>query len=135
MSEPSLPDFLGKGWAFPLVTRGERFASAAGADKIRQSILLILQTAPGERVMMPEFGCRLNELLFAGVNGTSCSLAQVYVKQALDRWEPRIALSQVSAVFDPLVQACMLVSVDYVILARNQPANLVYPFYLNQSKE
>jgi hypothetical protein len=38
-------------------------------------------------------------------------------------------------VFDPLVQACMLVSVDYVILARNQPANLVYPFYLNQSKE
>ncbi|NHH84795.1 GPW/gp25 family protein [Burkholderia gladioli] len=128
MATPS--DFLGQGWAFPVATRGGTVMLAAGADDIRQSILIILQTAPGERVMLPEFGCRINELVFAAGNATAVSLAQLYVTQALNRWEPRIQTLAVQATIAPDTPQCLRIEVDYLIRERNQPQNLVYPFYL-----
>lgn len=123
-------DFLGQGWSFPVRTEGGRVLFAAGAEDIHQAILLILQTAPGERVMLPTFGCRINELVFAPGNATAISLAQVYVKQALDRWEPRIQVTKVEVVINPQQPNCLQITVEYLIRDRNQPANLVYPFYL-----
>lgn len=123
-------DFLGKGWAFPVATQGGRVLMASDATDIEQAILIILQTAPGERVMLPSFGCRINELVFAAGNATSVSLAQLYVKQALDRWEPRIVVTQVAAGIDPKTPNCLTISVSYVIRTSNQPGNLVYPFFL-----
>jgi uncharacterized protein len=123
-------DFLGQGWASPVATQGGRVTFAAGADDIAQSVLIILQTAPGERVMLPEFGCRINELVFAAGNATAASLAQLYVTQALNRWEPRIQTLQVNVTISPQARNCLLISVDYLIRERNQPQNLVYPFYL-----
>ncbi|WP_186131243.1 GPW/gp25 family protein [Burkholderia gladioli] len=128
MATPS--DFLGRGWAFPIATRGGTVMLAAGADDIRQSILIILQTAPGERVMLPEFGCRINELVFAAGNATAVSLAQLYVTQALNRWEPRIQTLAVQVTIAPDTPQCLRIEVDYLIRERNQPQNLVYPFYL-----
>jgi phage baseplate assembly protein W len=124
------PDFLGQGWAFPVQSQGGRVMFAAAATDIREAILLILCTAPGERVMLPDFGCRLNELVFAEANASSTSLAQLYVKQALDKWEPRIQVTSVAAAVDPQQANCLLISVAYLIRSRNQPANLVYPFFL-----
>ncbi|WP_223879072.1 GPW/gp25 family protein [Chitinimonas arctica] len=103
---------------------------AADADDIRQAILLILQTAPGERVMLPGFGCRINELVFAAGNAATRSLAELYVKQALDRWEPRIQLLAVNTTIAPALPQCLQIAVDYLIRDRNRPDNLVYPFYL-----
>jgi uncharacterized protein len=124
------PDFLGRGWAFPVQTHGGRVLLAADAADIRESILIILQTGIGERVLLPEFGCRINELVFAADNATTASLAELYVRQALDRWEPRIEVLSVATTIDPQQRQCLLVSVDYRILDRNRPDNLVYPFYL-----
>lgn len=123
-------DFLGQGWAFPIQPRAGRILLAAGATDIKQAILLVLQTAPGERVMLPAFGCRINELVFAAGNATTVSLAQLYVRQALDRWEPRIQVTGVLAVPSGNPSNCLLVTVDYVIRDRNRPDNLVYPFFL-----
>jgi uncharacterized protein len=130
MNSPSDADFLGQGWAFPVRTGGGQVLLAAGADDIHQAMLIILQTAPGERVMLPAFGCRINELLFAAGNATAVSLAQLYVRQALDRWEPRIQTLQVAVTIDPQQPDCLQIAVDYLIRDRNQPANLVFPFYL-----
>ncbi|MBI3284916.1 MAG: GPW/gp25 family protein [Burkholderiales bacterium] len=124
------PDFLGQGWAFPIQTSGGHVLFAADATDIAQAILIILQTAPGERVMLPAFGCRINELVFAAGNATATSLAQLYVKQALDRWEPRIQVTAVSASVMPQQMNCLQISVDYLIRSHNQPSNLVYPFFL-----
>ncbi len=124
------PDFLGQGWAFPVQTSGGRVQFSADADNIAQAILIILQTAPGERVMLPAFGCRINELVFATGNATAASLAQLYVKQALDRWEPRIQTTAVTAAVTPPQMNILQISVEYLIRSRNQPANLVYPFFL-----
>ena len=71
MNSPADSDFLGQGWAFPVATSGGKVQLAAGADDIRQALLIILQTAPGERVMLPAFGCRINELVFAAGNATA----------------------------------------------------------------
>lgn len=124
-------DFLGRGWAFPVTVEGGAVRFAVDEDDIRQAILLILQTAPGERVMLPSFGCRINELVFAAGNAASLSLAQLYVRQALEQWEPRIEQIAVTAVIDTSQPQCMVVTVSYVIRAKNRPDNLVYPFYLN----
>jgi phage baseplate assembly protein W len=123
-------DFLGRGWAFPVHVQGGRVQFAADAQDIREAILLILQTAPGERVMLPTFGCRINELVFAAGNASTLSLAQLYVKEALDQWEPRIQVLAVAASIDVQQPQCMLVTVDYLISDHNRPDNLVYPFYL-----
>lgn len=123
-------DFLGRGWAFPVQVQGGRVQFAADADDIREAVLLILQTAPGERVALPSFGCRINELVFAAGNASTLSLAQLYVKEALDEWEPRIQVSGVVATIDPQQPQCMEVAVEYLIRDRNRPDNLVYPFYL-----
>lgn len=123
-------DFLGQGWSFPIQPQGARILTVAGAADIKQAMLLILRTAPGERVMLPDFGCRLNELVFAAPNATTVSLVQLYVKQALDRWEPRVQLSGVEVEPSGKPRNCLLVTVDYLIRDRNRPDNLVYPFFL-----
>lgn len=123
-------DFLGRGWAFPLSVQGGRVRFAVDADDIRQAILLIMQTAPGERVMLPTFGCRINELVFAAGNASTLGLAQLYTNDALQQWEPRIQVVDVKASIDTRQPQCMTIDVTYLIRDRNRPDNLVYPFYL-----
>lgn len=68
-----------------------------GQEAVRQAVLLLLSTTPGERVMRPDYGCDLHRLLFAPLDLTTAGLAKYYVQCALERWEPRIALLSVDA--------------------------------------
>ena len=124
-------DFLGKGWSFPLgLSPSARMQWSAGDQKIRESILLILKTVPGERVLMPAFGCRIGELVFAPHSSATRALAQTYVQEALARWEPRIDPPSVTIDVDPQAPKVMQINIDYVVKETNRLANLVYPFYL-----
>ena len=123
-------DFLGQGWSFPVTVSAGKVVVAAGDEAIRQAILIILQTAPGERVMLPAFGCRINELLFAANNAATFSLAEKYVRQALDHWERRIKVTGVKATVVADTPNRLDIAVDYIVRDKNQPGNLVYPFYL-----
>ncbi len=123
-------DFLGNGWNFPLALDAEGIALAEGADDIGQAILLILGTIPGERLMLPKFGCAINELVFAPANTVTSSLAEGYVQEALDNWEPRISDINVTAEIDSHNQGVIKISIGYVIRSSNVAQNLVYPFYL-----
>jgi phage baseplate assembly protein W len=96
-------DFLGRGWAFPF-----GFDAASGAvassefeENIRQCVTVILGTRPGERQMLPTFGCRIHELLFAPNNQTTAQVAAGHVREALGRWDPRIEVQDVNASSDP----------------------------------
>jgi phage baseplate assembly protein W len=64
---------------------------------VRQSILLLLSTIPGERVMRPDYGCELHRLVFSPNDNTTSGLAIHYVRQALDRWEPRAQVIHLDA--------------------------------------
>ncbi|MEZ4870562.1 MAG: GPW/gp25 family protein [Caldilineaceae bacterium] len=69
----------------------------AGDDTIRQAILLLLSTRPGERVMRPDYGCDIYRVLFAPNDETTAALAIHYVRRALLRWEPRIEIMSLDA--------------------------------------
>lgn len=125
--------FLGKGIAFPVRPGPDGgLAIAEGESKIRQSMWLILATAPGERIMRPEFGCGIHELVFEPNTSTVRSLVQVKVREALIRWEPRIDVLDVTTESPPDQRNHMLITVNYRIRSNNAVHNLVYPFYLHE---
>ncbi len=88
---------VGTGWRFPVrVDQRGGIAVASREQEIEQAIHIILSTAPGERVMRPEFGCRIHDLLFAPINVSTMTAATHYVKDALARWEPRVEIQNVT---------------------------------------
>ncbi|MGI6375601.1 MAG: GPW/gp25 family protein [Anaerolineae bacterium] len=124
-------DIIGRGWAFPprLDERGQ-VAMVSGATEIEQAVRVILGTAPGQRVMRPDFGCRLQELVFAPNNSRTAGLAERYVREALGRWEPRIRVTAVAVTTDGHHEGQLLITVDYEIKSTHSSRSLVYPFYL-----
>ncbi|HEY7343066.1 MAG TPA: GPW/gp25 family protein [Ktedonobacterales bacterium] len=123
-------DFLGVGWAFPVGvdTRG-RIALARQERDIEEAIRIILLTPKGQRVMRPEFGCQVHDLIFAPNDATTAGLAAYYVEEALAMWEPRIAVKEVSARPDPENQGRLLIDISYEVKATHDSRSLVFPFY------
>lgn len=124
-------EIIGRGWAFPprLDHRG-CIATVGGEEEIKEAILIILSTVPGQRVMRPEFGCRLHELLFAPNNRQTAALAERYVRQALARWEPRIQVEEVRAEIDAQESSRLNIYLRYTIKSIHTSRSLVYPFYI-----
>lgn len=129
MSDPS--DFIGRGISFPMrVDQSGAIATSSGAADIDSSIRMILTTAPGERLMRPEFGCRIWELLFEPINANTLGLMGEAVREAIGRWEPRVVLDDLR--LDPSGQHAgeVLIEIDYTVRTTNDRRNLVYPFYV-----
>jgi phage baseplate assembly protein W len=125
------PDVLGRGLAFPLdVDARGGLRRSTEAQKVRESILMILGTQHHERVMRPTFGCNLQSLVFASNNTATADLARHYVEEGLTRWEPRILLVKVLVKNDH-GEGCLLISVHYKLKSTYEAQNLVYPFYLD----
>ncbi len=128
-------DFLGSGLAFPFALDSSGcLAMNSLEDHVRQSILLILRTAPGERVMNPDFGAGLNQLAFEPLNQATLSLAQHQVQQALVRFEPRIEVLSVSASINAQEQNQILINLQYRIRSTDVNFNLVYPFFVERGE-
>jgi phage baseplate assembly protein W len=127
-------DFLGRGWAMPvhLDPRTGQVASVAYEDDIRQSILIILETAPGERVMRPNFGCGIHELVFSVVDSTAIELICSTVKEALVRCEARIDVLNITVDEEATSEGKLLVEIEYRVRKTNQTGNLVFPFYFRE---
>lgn len=125
--------FLGVGWAFPARLEADRTVSmAAYEEDIRQAILIIMGTNPGERVMRPDFGAGLNAFVFEPVTTTLLALVKTRVREALVDWEPRIDVEEVKVTTDPAERNLLLIEVSYRVRATNTLHNLVYPFYLEE---
>jgi phage baseplate assembly protein W len=126
-------EFLGAGIAFPLqVNEDGLIAMNALEHHVRQSILLILQTAKGERVMRPDFGARLSDLTFEPVTQATITLAEHYVKEALTRFEPRIVVSRVKITINRQQPDHLFIELDYRVRSTDTTFNLVYPFYIER---
>ena len=126
-------DFLGVGWKFPLqVTAAGRIAQSRYEQRIEEAIYLILSTAKGERVMMPDFGCGIHELVFAPNNVQTRTLVVQQVRDALVAHEARVDVLDVTAESSDGQPNLLLVRVNYRVRANNALGNLVYPFYINE---
>ncbi|MGH8610010.1 MAG: GPW/gp25 family protein, partial [Gammaproteobacteria bacterium] len=99
---------------------------------VRQAIWIILATAKGERVMRPDFGCGISELVFAVNDAGTRGLVEYEVQEALRDWEPRIDVLEVKARSAGAQEEKLLISIDYRVRATDSRFNMVYPFYLER---
>lgn len=127
-------DFLGKGWAMPVDVdpRSGMIATAQYEDDIRQAIRIILETAPGERVMRPDFGCGIHDLVFAAVDSTTIERIRSQVSAALRRYEARIEVDAVTVDEAASYRGELKIEVEYTVRRTNQVGNLVFPFYFKE---
>lgn len=127
-------EWLGRGWAYPVRLDPETgsVAAAAHEEDIRQSILIILGTGRGERVMRPDFGCGIHDLAFEVVDVATLTRVETEVRDALTKYEARIEVLGVRA--DPRQAASgqLDVELEYRVRRTNQLDNLVYPFYFRE---
>jgi len=131
--DPGQPDssFIGRGFTWPLaVDHTGAIGLSAGVPDLDRSIEIVLMTAPGERLMRPQFGCRIWDLLFEPVTGNLLGLIAEAVREALAQWEPRIVVDDVRPEADPDNQALVRIQITYRVRATNDRRNLVYPFYV-----
>ncbi len=124
-----MADFLGVGWAFPLAVERGRIAFARQERDVEQAIIIILLTPKGQRVMRPEFGCKIHDLVFSPNDATAAGLAAYYVRDALAMWEPRIRVEDVTAEPDPDDLGRLLITIQYQIRSTYDRRTLVFPFY------
>jgi uncharacterized protein len=131
-------NFLGAGPKWPFQVAGSAAAEASGPlalsrydELIRESILLILGTTPGDRLMRPDFGCGIHTLAFGTRDAGSKAQIDQAVRRSLIEWEPRIHVTDVT-VEAPPGEARFDITVSYRVRATNTAFNLVYPFYLER---
>ena len=132
MTPVSNKSFLGVGWNFPVAQSGGQIAMAQYEEDVRQAVLIVLLTGPGERLMRPDFGAGLNDFLFEPINPTTMAAIQRRVEDSLIDWEPRIDVISVTVSADAKNAATLLIDITYRVRATNNVGNLVYPFYLGE---
>lgn len=129
--------FLGRGWSFPPEFNREAKAVKMLEDEedIRSSLQILLSTRLGERVMVPGYGCNLDELLFSPLNLTLKTYVIDLIKTAILYYEPRIDVKKID--IDPADEqnGVLLINIDYTIRATNSRMNMVYPFYKEEGNE
>jgi phage baseplate assembly protein W len=127
-------DFLGRGWSMPveLNPRTGKVAFAEYEDDIRQALFIILETARGERVMRPDFGCGIHDLVFESIDSTTLQRIRSEVEDALRRYEARIDVVGVSVDQTATIEGKLLVEIEYRVRKTNQIGNFVFPFYFGE---
>ncbi len=127
-------EFLGRGWQFPLRPRADGGGVSLSEYElnIAQSIQIILNTQPGERQMLPEFGCPLKDLIFEPNSASTRNGAESMVRSALSRWEPRIDVDAVEARPDPANANQIKLFIEYTVRKSNNHQNLVHLVMLQE---
>jgi len=130
------PNFIGRGITFPMgVDHTGSISLTSGPDDLDRSIRVVLATAPGERLMRKDFGCRIWELLFEPVNANTLGLMAQSVREAVAQWEPRVDLEEVNVIPDDDNPAMVRIAVSYRVRTTNDRRNLVFPFYVIPREE
>ncbi len=104
-------------------------------EDIRSSLEILLSTRPGERVMLPNYGCHLDQLLFEPLTTTMKTYMKDLIQTAILYHEPRIEVNKIALVDTGELEGRILITVDYTIRATNSRFNYVFPFYLQEGTE
>lgn len=123
--------FLGTGWSFPPEFKKINKAVIMTSDEedIRSSLEILLSTKIGERIMLPKYGCNMDELIFNPLNRTLKTYVSDLIKTAILYFEPRIDVEKIDITQGDDLEGELLVILDYKIRTTNSRVNMVYPFY------
>lgn len=128
------PSFLGRGWAFPpafdAATGGAHLVQAD--EDIAESLRILMQTRPGERVMHPNYGCRLHDLVFETMDGDIEADIEVAITRAILFFEPRIKLGPVLVDTVDALDGKISITLTYTVVETNERHNMVFPFYISE---
>lgn len=126
--------FLGQGWAFPPAFEAQtgRAVLRSGEADIVESLRVLFCTRPGERVMQPDYGCRLHDLVFEPMDARTRVAIEVVIRRAIQFFEARIAVSRVDVTAADWPGGRLDIAVSYTIRATNSRHNVVFPFYLEE---
>ncbi|SFR39662.1 hypothetical protein SAMN04488005_1395 [Yoonia tamlensis] len=128
------PGFLGRGWAFPpqfdLFTGEARLVTAE--EDIHQSLRILFETRPGERVMHPTYGCRIYDYIFDPLNAATLRKMEAAIARAILFFEPRIDVDQTKVSVADAAEGKLLIDLVYRIRQTNSRANVVFPFYIRE---
>jgi uncharacterized protein len=130
-------DFLGKGWSFP-PTFDQAIAGVEMLDQevdVASSLHILLTTAQGERMMLPEYGCNLDELLFESLDTRTKTLMTDKIEAAIVYFEPRIELEGVRLDDSGELEGVVLIEVIYRIISTNTRYNFVFPYYKQEGTD
>ena len=132
--ENAAKEFLGTGWKFPVEVDeiSGRIKMSDQEDDIREAIGIIMRTARGERMMMPEYGCGLSEYVYETMDESTLSRMANEVQNALILWEPRIRNIEVRVTRSQREAGRLNIEVSYIVRSTNNLYNMVYPYYLNE---
>ncbi len=127
-------DFCGKGLKFPVSVNNVtgRFEMSFGEEDIKESIYIILMTQKGERLLMPNFGSKINSYVFEVMNETNLTLMANNIKNAIQTYEKRIGNVNVNIEMDKLNKGKLIFDINYIVNKTNEVGNMVFPFYLQE---
>lgn len=131
-----MADIVGSGIAFPLRVDSHGGLALSHQDQdVEEAIAIIIGTARGERPMRPEFGCGIHDYVFETIDARAVGRFEHEVRIALQRWEPRIDVLDVSVDTSFAERGELLIEILYSLRATNDVRNLVYPFYVIPAEE
>lgn len=136
MKDHEINSFLGTGWSFPPTFRKELpgVELTSGIENIYGSMLIILQTITGERVMNPDFGCNLRPYVFESLNIPNTAMIKKIVFEALTYHEPRIKVEEIKAEVNSH-EGSLLLTIPFTVITTNTRHNYVYPFYTGEATD
>lgn len=127
--------FLGKGWGFPCMFSKDyrQVIMVSEEEDIRDSLIILLHTNPGERIMQPEYGCGIKRMVFERIGETEKKLLHDLIDRAILFYEPRITLHTVDIITGRHDSEAMVdIKIEYTVRTTNTRSNLVFPFYLRE---
>ena len=129
--------FLGTGWSFPPSFQKKTASANLSSEEkdICESLIILLSTRPGERVMNPAYGCNLDDLLFAPLTLTLKSFVKDLIETAILYFEPRINIESIDIEQNRDLEGELLIKIEYVVRSTNTRTNLVYPFYRGEGTD
>jgi uncharacterized protein len=130
--------FLGRGWSFPPTFErrppelGGTVCMVAAETDIHQSLVILFSTVPGERVMLPDYGCPLDRHLFENIDQNLLTRLEGLIRDAVLRYEPRILLEDVGFDTSRMLDGELRITLVYLVRITNTRSNMVFPFYLRE---
>ena len=127
--------FLGTGWAFPPRIAGGQTNVVDNELDIKQSLEILLNTLPGERIMLPKYGCDLSDLIFESLSDTLITFIKDIVETAILYYEPRIEIKKIDISQEFVLEGRIDIGIDFIVRSTNSRLNYVYPFYIKEGTE
>lgn len=126
--------FLGRGWKFPVAVNpiSGRIAMSEDVEDIKESIRIILFTAPGERLMRPDFGCGIHDLVFDPINRITVGLFESRIRESITKFEARVDIVKLDISTREARNGRLEINLSCRVRDTNTEFNLVFPFYLTE---